>query len=65
MNDHDREVIDRLLCDQSLTLYEKVLLEKERRERWRAHQANKVEDRFDWFVKDALGEFYNYDPRND
>lgn len=65
MNDFDQEKIDRLLCDQSPTLYEKVLLEKDRRERWRQYQSNRVEENFDWFVKDSLGEFYNYDPRND
>lgn len=67
MNDFDEEKIDRLLCDQSLTMspYEKVLEEKERRDRWKAHQANRVERRFDWFVRDAMGDFYHYDPRDD
>lgn len=64
MNDFDQEKLDRLM-DQPLTQYEGVLLEKDRRERWKAYQEEKIERKFDWFVKDALGEFYNYDPRND
>lgn len=64
MNDFDQEKLDRLM-DQPLTQYERVLLEKDRRERWKAYQEEKIERKFDWFVKDALGEFYNYDPRND
>lgn len=67
MNDFDEEKIDRLVCDQSfsMTPYEKVLEEKERRNRWKAYQANKVQETFDWFIRDSMGEFYNYDPRND
>lgn len=64
MNDFDQEKIDRLM-DQPLTQYEKVLLEKDRRERWKEHERELVEIKFDWFVKGAMGEFYDYDPRND
>lgn len=63
MNDFDQEKIDRLLCDQSvLSPYEKVLIENERRARWRKRQ---IDDTFDWFVKDSMGDFYNYDPKDD
>jgi hypothetical protein len=64
MNDFDQEKLDRLL-NQPLTQYEKVLLERDRRERWKAQQEEKIERKFDWFIKDTLGEFYNYDPRDD
>ena len=64
MNDFDQEKID-ILMDQPLTQYEKVLLEKERRERWKEHQKEAVEAKFDWFIKREMGESYNYDPRND
>jgi hypothetical protein len=61
MNDHDEEIIERGLS-KKLTPYEKVLAEKERRDRRRAERINQ---RFDWFIRDAIGEFYNYDPRDD
>lgn len=64
MNDFDQEKIDRLM-DQPLTQYEKVLLEKDRRERWKEYQRTLVETKFDWFIKGAMGEFYHYDPRDD
>ena len=64
MNDFDQEKIDRLM-DQPLTQYEKVLLEKERRERWQKYQKEAVGAKFDWFSKREMGELYNYDPRND
>jgi hypothetical protein len=64
MNDFDQEKLDRLL-NQPLTQYEKVLLERDRRERWKAQQEEKIERKFDWFIKDTRGEFYNYDPRDD
>lgn len=60
MNDFDQEKLDRLM-DAPLSLYEKVLLKKDRRERMR----QSIEDKFDWFVKDSLGDFYNYNPRNE
>lgn len=60
MNDFDQEKLDRLMAQ--LTPYEKVLLEKARREEWKRQR---IEKQFDWFVRDALGEFYNYDPRDD
>lgn len=64
MNDFDQEKIDRLM-DHPLTQYEKVLLEKDRRERWKARQNQQTDQLFDWFVKKEMGEFYHYDPRND
>lgn len=64
MNDFDQEKIDRLM-DRPLTQYEKVLLEKDRRERWKARQNQQTDQLFDWFVKKEMGEFYHYDPRND
>ena len=64
MNDFDQEKLDRLM-DQPLTQYEKVLLEKDRRERWKANQNQLTEQTFDWFFRKEMGEFYNYDPRND
>lgn len=64
MNDFDQEKLDRLM-NQPLTQYEKVLLEKDMRERWKARQNDQIEEKFDWFVRDALDEFYNYDPRNE
>lgn len=64
MNDFDQEKLDRLM-DEPLTQYEKVLLEKDRRERWKAQQDQKTERVFDWFLRREMGEFYNYDPRND
>ncbi len=60
MNDFDQEKIDRLMAE--LTPYEKVLLEKAR---WDEQRRERIEKQFDWFVRDALGEFYNYDPRHD
>jgi hypothetical protein len=61
MNDHDWDIIQREL-NKDLTPYEKVLAEKERRDRRKADRTNRL---FDWFVRDAIGEFYNYDPRDD
>ena len=67
MNDFDEEKIDRLLCDQSLTMtpYEKVLAEQERRARWKEYQKETIEQKFDWFLKKEMGEFYHYDPKQD
>ena len=67
MNDFDEEKIDRLLCDQSLTMspYEKVLEEQKRRIRWKEYEKEVVERKFDWFLRKEMGEFYNYDPRDD
>lgn len=64
MNDFDQEKIDRLM-NRPLTQYEKVLIEKDRRERWKAHQTNQTEQLFDWFLKKEMGDFYHCDPRND
>lgn len=64
MNDFDQEKLDRLM-NRPLTQYEKVLLERDRRERWKEHQEEQTEIRFDWFIKESLGEFYHYDPRKD
>lgn len=64
MNDHDKDIIERGLNKQ-LTPYEKVLFEQERRRRWREQQREIIDRQFDWFVKDALGEFYHYDPTDD
>jgi len=60
MNDFDQEKLDRLMSQ--LTPYEKVLLEKDRREELRKQR---IERQFDWFVRDAMGDFYNYDPKDD
>lgn len=64
MNDHDQELIDNGL-NRKLTPYEKVLEEKARRERWRQYRKEIIERKFDWFLKREMGEFYNYDPRED
>ncbi len=64
MNDFDQEKIDRLMNNPP-TQYEKVLLERERRERWKSYQNAVVEEKFDWFIRREMGEFYNYDPRDD
>ena len=61
MNDFDEEKLDRL-SDRALAPYEKVLEEQERRARLKEEA---IERRFDWLVRDTLGEFYNYDPRED
>lgn len=60
MNNFDQEKLGRLMA--KLSPYEKVLLEKARREELKRER---IERQFDWFVRGALGEFYNYDPRHD
>lgn len=60
MNDHDWDIIQRGL-NQPLTPYEKVLAKRE----FKKHVAEETEKKFDWFVKDSMGEFYNYRPWED
>lgn len=61
MNDFDQEKLDRLI-DNPPSLYEKVLIEKDRMDRWREAQKERIEAKFDWFIRDAMGEFYDYKP---
>ncbi len=65
MNDFDQEKLDRLQDSASLSPYEKVLLEQERRARWKQERDKRTEELFDRVIKKELGEFYNYDPRYD
>jgi hypothetical protein len=64
MNDFDQEKIDRLMDEPNpnLSLYEKVLLEKARRARWRDDQTIQ---KFDWFLRSEMGDFFNYKPWED
>ncbi len=60
MNDHDWDIIERGL-DRPMTPYEKVLAKRDFKKR----VAQETEEKFDWFVKRSMGEFYNYRPWED
>lgn len=61
MNDHDWNIIQRGLESKEISPLEKV--RQKRKFKKRMEELSK--DKFDWFLKKEMGEFYNYDPRND